>query len=185
MGVILESGTYYPGIWFNAAPTVTNYIFLADGATSNYNAPTGGSHYYRIANATKMRLHTSGGFVIGGTLHSTDPGSNDLLVEGQIGIGIDPTHKLHLSEGTTAAAGIAEGDCELYRSAANTWYTPDGFSIDGAVILGLALRLKTYTDATRPAANTLPAGSLIYNTDDTAPNYSDGTDWRDAMGTVT
>ena len=45
--------------------------------------------------------------------------------------------------------------------------------------------LTSYTNLTRPAANTLPAGSSIWNTDDNAPNFSDGTVWRDAMGTQT
>jgi hypothetical protein len=41
------------------------------------------------------------------------------------------------------------------------------------------------TDATRPAATTFLAGTGIYNTDDKAWNFSDGTDWYDAMGGLT
>lgn len=42
-----------------------------------------------------------------------------------------------------------------------------------------------YTNATRPAANTVPAGMQIFNTDDGAPNWSNGTDWVDALGNLT
>lgn len=41
------------------------------------------------------------------------------------------------------------------------------------------------TNATRPAANTVPAGTQIFNTDDGAPNWSNGTDWVDALGNLT
>lgn len=42
-----------------------------------------------------------------------------------------------------------------------------------------------YTNATRPAANTVPASSSIWNTDDNAMNWSDGVNWRDALGNIT
>lgn len=34
-------------------------------------------------------------------------------------------------------------------------------------------------------ANTLTAGAMIWNTDDGAPNWSDGTNWVDATGATT
>lgn len=37
----------------------------------------------------------------------------------------------------------------------------------------------------RPDPDSVPVGTIIYNTDDNAPNYSDGTNWRDATGTLT
>lgn len=37
----------------------------------------------------------------------------------------------------------------------------------------------------RPAANTVPVGRMIFNFDDQAPNFSDGTYWRDANGQLT
>lgn len=45
------------------------------------------------------------------------------------------------------------------------------------------LTLASYTDATRPAAGTV--GRMIYNTDDNAPNFDDGVNWRDAAGVIT
>jgi hypothetical protein len=45
-----------------------------------------------------------------------------------------------------------------------------------------------YNDSTRPAANTVPAGTQIFNTDEGAngaPNWSNGTSWVDAVGNLT
>ena len=42
-----------------------------------------------------------------------------------------------------------------------------------------------YTDSTRPSAALFLAGTRIWNTDDNAYNYSDGTNWRDAQGGLT
>lgn len=41
-----------------------------------------------------------------------------------------------------------------------------------------------YTTAARPAANTVPIGSKYYDTSLHKPLWSDGVNWRDAMGTV-
>jgi hypothetical protein len=43
----------------------------------------------------------------------------------------------------------------------------------------------SYNDAGRPAAGAVPLYTWIFNTDDAAPNYSDGTNWRDAAGVIT
>lgn len=43
----------------------------------------------------------------------------------------------------------------------------------------------SYSNTTRPAATGLRAGFMIWNTDDNAPNFSDGTSWRDANGLLT
>lgn len=45
--------------------------------------------------------------------------------------------------------------------------------------------LKAYSNATRPAANTVPMFTAIWNTNDNAANWSDGTDWRDNAGIIT
>lgn len=45
--------------------------------------------------------------------------------------------------------------------------------------------LPVYSDTTRPPASHFSVGTAIFNTSDNAPNYSDGTQWRDAMGKVT
>jgi hypothetical protein len=53
------------------------------------------------------------------------------------------------------------------------------------VVGGFTDTPPSYTDALRPAATAVPAFTFIFNTDDAAPNWSDGTDWRDAAGLVT
>lgn len=47
------------------------------------------------------------------------------------------------------------------------------------------IQLAVYTNSNRPDPSKIPHGSMIYNTDDNAPNFSDGTNWRDAAGTIT
>jgi len=42
-----------------------------------------------------------------------------------------------------------------------------------------------YNNTTRPPANTVPVGRMIFNTDDDTPNWSNGTDWLDASGHLT
>lgn len=42
-----------------------------------------------------------------------------------------------------------------------------------------------YDNATRPSPTVVPLFTSIWNTDDDAPNYSDGTNWRDAAGIIT
>lgn len=44
---------------------------------------------------------------------------------------------------------------------------------------------RVYSNTTRPSAALFPAGFQIWNTDDNAPNFSDGTNWRDAVGILT
>jgi hypothetical protein len=43
----------------------------------------------------------------------------------------------------------------------------------------------SYSDITRPAANTIPTFTPIWNTDDDALNWSDGANWRDSNGAIT
>lgn len=45
--------------------------------------------------------------------------------------------------------------------------------------------LPVYSNATRPAANSVTPGFMIFNSSDAAPNISDGTDWRDMNGVIT
>lgn len=67
-------------------------------------------------------------------------------------------------------------------------------AIAGALVFGVfdnkvsvfkPLVLKNFTDGNRPAANSLPSGATIFNTDDKFINVSDGTNWFDPTGTIT
>lgn len=50
---------------------------------------------------------------------------------------------------------------------------------------GFGLVPKSYTNGTRPAANTVPTFTPIWNSSDSALNFSDGAQWRDALGVLT
>jgi len=45
--------------------------------------------------------------------------------------------------------------------------------------------LPSYSNDDRPDASTVTVGLQIWNTDDNAPNWSDGEHWRDAEGRIT
>ena len=45
--------------------------------------------------------------------------------------------------------------------------------------------LPVYNNTTRPDASELTVCLPIFNTDDCAPNWSNGTDWVDADGHIT
>jgi hypothetical protein len=45
--------------------------------------------------------------------------------------------------------------------------------------------LPVYNNATRGEASAMFAGTVIWNTDDNAPNWSDGEYWRDSRGNIT
>ena len=44
---------------------------------------------------------------------------------------------------------------------------------------------QIFDNTSRPDPATQLTGQQIFNTDDNAPNYSDGADWRDSDGTLT
>ena len=59
------------------------------------------------------------------------------------------------------------------------------FTTAGVITSFLFAQPSAFTNVTRPLATAYPVGGMIFNTDDEAPNFSDGTNWRDAMGTIT
>lgn len=76
-------------------------------------------------------------------------------------------------------------------SGDTSWKDEDGEEImgidfeEGIVRFSGTLQMTVVDDSDRPAATAVPAGSVVWNSDDNAPNYSDGTNWRDAMGNLT
>jgi hypothetical protein len=61
----------------------------------------------------------------------------------------------------------------------------DGEEKDSLVKALNQLNGEVYNNASRPDASTIQEGSMIWNSDDKAPNFSDGTNWRDAVGNLT
>ena len=53
------------------------------------------------------------------------------------------------------------------------------------VTVGGVEPVPTYDNTTRPGAATVPAGTMIFNTDDGAPNWSTGAAWVNALGAPT
>lgn len=66
-------------------------------------------------------------------------------------------------------------------------YITLGFTLEAGdmAVLGPTGGAPSYSNATRPAASSVAAFSWIWNTSDNAPNWSDGTNWRDASGVIT
>ena len=68
--------------------------------------------------------------------------------------------------------------------------------VDGLVTLSFAesatddveigyMKITEHSNADRPAASSVPVATMIWNSDDKAPNFSNGTNWIDANGNVT
>ena len=96
----------------------------------------------------------------------TDSGSNVTLLNpsDNLGLGVAaPTHKLELAAGLTAAEGIALGDVEIYRSAANTLALANGESfnlVSGSIQMGGS----TVIDSTRNiTAQNIDGNNLTLN----------------------
>ncbi len=47
------------------------------------------------------------------------------------------------------------------------------------------LQVAAFSQAARPDPSSVPVGTVIFNTDDNAPNWSDGTVWRNSAGVTT
>ena len=72
----------------NQKGNTNNYGFLqSSGGSSWFNAAAAGQISFNIGAGGKMKLFSSGGFSIGSGFYNTDPGSNNLAVQGKIGIG--------------------------------------------------------------------------------------------------
>jgi hypothetical protein len=57
--------------------------------------------------------------------------------------------------------------------------------VNGTLTADDLQRAKAFGNTERPDPTTVPAGSIIFNTDDSTLNVSDGTNWRDMAGTIT
>lgn len=60
----------------------------------------------------------------------------------------------------------------------------DPIVVTAVAKLPQTLQLPSYTTATRPAASTVGDARMIWNTTTSLPNFSDGTNWLDAAGSV-
>lgn len=86
-----------------------------------------------------------------------------------------------LQAGSIAGSGTVTFN--LSGGARNSFGAPGG-SVTYSDVTGLTA-LRRCTDANRPAANAVIAGTIIFNTDDNFPNVSDGANWRNMSGVIT
>ncbi len=49
---------------------------------------------------------------------------------------------------------------------------------------GTTAVLSVFSNATRPAPDSVPPGTMIFNSDNNFPNVSDGNNWRDMVGGI-
>lgn len=94
-----------------------------------------------------------------------------------------------LKGGNAAPAGHSGAQFTVRANTAQDERSVRFLGSDGVLRSGIHqtgnMVLGSYTNANRPAATTVEAGTMIWNTDDAAVNLSDGTVWRDAVGTAT
>ena len=144
-----------------------------------------------------------------------DTNAEMVITGGNVGIGCTPDNVLHVyksgAECDVKCESTNNWACFIAKSGAkqaefdyNTARL--GISVDGMEAITIPnggsvgigktnpstkldvdgpIAMKTYTNANRPSASSLAAGTMIYNTNDNAPNFSDGTNWRDAVGNIT
>lgn len=79
-----------------------------------------------------------------------------------------------------------------FQDSASVDFTVIGAGVPGDPLIVTAVTkprangilLPQFTTAGRPAPGTAGVGAMIWNTSTNKPNFSDGTAWRDAAGTV-
>lgn len=139
MGVVYSSPNYYPGIWLNqASPSVTNYAFLGSGADSIFNTQSGANIYFRINNANKVTLNSSGNLGIG----TTSPWTT-LSVTGNSDLGNSALAGYFTATSTTATSTF-NGGVKLGLSGSGIEFS-DGTLQTTAVQTGSTLVTATTT----------------------------------------
>lgn len=84
----------------------------------------------------------------------------------------------------TASGYDAEAQLKVLVEAGSLTIDAIAAEAGDSSALGAAIG-PAYDDAGRPLATSVPTFSSIWNTDDGAPNFSDGTQWVDAAGIAT
>jgi len=135
------------------------YAYLGDTSTGNTNYITAFTVEAGIptANAASTILQ-----VEGLNLSVTNLSANSAITSG-----------IALRLQSPAGAGTIANRIGIYSSGEDRNY------FEGSIAPG------NFSDSTRPSAASLPVGSMIFNTDDNAPNFATAGGWRDATGTLT
>jgi hypothetical protein len=96
--------------------------------------------------------------------------------------------QLTVGESVTVSKSVSELDQELeFKKLVQAGTLVLSFTKEDGdeAAVGAQEVLPVFTNATRGAASAWPAFTPIWNSDDNAPNWSDGTVWRASDGTIT
>lgn len=77
----------FVGFMGNAVVDTSNYSLFGNTTLTLLNARSGGSIGFRIANSNVANFTTTGGFGFGSTYYNLDPGLNNMIIEGKLGVG--------------------------------------------------------------------------------------------------
>lgn len=118
----------------------------------------------------------------GGACSCSVTGGDGIDVSGT-GTAIDPfvvTAEIDQLAGTIVFSDSATIDFTV--SGDGTPSSP--MTVSAAIIVQTALSFPPYTTGSRPSAASVGAGKAIFNTTTGIPNWSDGTNWKNASGTT-
>lgn len=136
--VFLEFGSdptvFYFGVPFQMGwDTVTQSVYLLDGGSTGLNFFVGAIRTTLTTNNRGIAYTASAG----GYLRNDSDFVYDSANK-RVGIGVSsPSNGVELISSTSVTGGYAIGtDTQLYRSAANTWRTPDSLIVDTNMTVG-------------------------------------------------
>ena len=132
LGDVTSGSNSFAGIWIGdpnssiSSPSISNYAFLKGNGNTIFNTPSGENINFRVGNSTKLTLWDSGGLSLGANyadhnVSSNDPGADNFIIEGDVGIGTTSPGEL------LDVAGNATVD-QLNINNAFTFPTADGTS---------------------------------------------------------
>ena len=98
------------GFMGNATVDTSNYSLFGNTTLTLLNARSGASIGFRIANTDVANFTTTGGFGFGSTYYNLDPGQNNMIVEGKLGIGTTtPQWPLQLASSANPQLTLSDG----------------------------------------------------------------------------
>ena len=138
----------FVGFMGNAVVDTSNYSLFGNTTLTLLNARSGASIGFRIANVDVANFTTTGGFGFGSTYYNLDPGQNNMIVEGRLGVASSTPWK-QLSIGSsnvgTFAISTTTGGCAQFSVSGELFSTGTNCALGG---------LTSYDAWTHPDANT-------------------------------
>ena len=125
-GSIALNTSGFLGFVGNTALDTTNYSLFGNTTLTLLNARSGASIGFRIANTDVANFSTTGGFGFGATYYNLDPGQNNMIVEGKLGVGTStPWRQLSVGTGNagTFAISTSTAGCAAFSSMGELFST--------------------------------------------------------------